>query len=111
VNARHVAGLTFAIGVATTGAGGSIVAVLYPFLPGSHYQWISRLLGIIVLGGMGSLPGAAIGALALGVAETTTSTYISPRWATMVPYVVIMVVLLARPQGIMGAKLREDVVK
>jgi branched-chain amino acid transport system permease protein len=111
VNARHVAGLTFAIGVATAGAGGSITAVLYPFLPGSHYQWISRLLGIIVLGGMGSLPGAAIGALMLGVAETSTATYISPRWATMVPYVVIMVVLLARPQGIMGAKLREDVVK
>jgi branched-chain amino acid transport system permease protein len=110
VKARHVAGLTFAIGVATTGAGGSIASVLYPFLPGSHYQWISRLLGIIVLGGMGSLPGAAIGALALGVAETMTVTYVSPRWGTMVPYAVIMIVLLARPQGIMGAKLREDVV-
>ena len=95
---------------ATTGAGGSIASVLYPFLPGSHYQWISRLLGIIVLGGMGSLPGALVGALVLGVAETMTVTYISPRWATMVPYAVIMVVLLARPQGIMGAKLREDVV-
>jgi branched-chain amino acid transport system permease protein len=110
VNSRKVAALTFAIGVATTGAGGSIASVLYPFLPGSHYQWISRLLGIIVLGGMGSLPGALIGALLLGVAETMTVTYISPRWATMVPYAVIMVVLLARPQGIMGAKLREDVV-
>ena len=110
VNARKVAALTFAIGVATTGAGGSIASVLYPFLPGSHYQWISRLLGIIVLGGMGSLPGALLGALVLGVAETMTVTYISPRWATMVPYAVIMVVLLARPQGIMGAKLREDVV-
>jgi branched-chain amino acid transport system permease protein len=110
VNARSVAALTFAIGVATTGAGGSIVAVLYPFLPGSHYQWISRLLGIIVLGGMGSLPGAVVGALTLGVAETMTSTYVSPRWATMVPYAVIMVVLLARPQGLLGAKLREDVV-
>jgi branched-chain amino acid transport system permease protein len=110
VNARKVAALTFAIGVATTGAGGSIASVLYPFLPGSHYQWISRLLGIIVLGGMGSLPGALVGALVLGVAETMTVTYISPRWATMVPYAVIMVVLLARPQGIMGAKLREDVV-
>jgi branched-chain amino acid transport system permease protein len=110
VNARQVAALTFAIGVATTGAGGSIAAVLYPFLPGSHYQWISRLLGIIVLGGMGSLPGAVVGALTLGVAETMTATYISPRWATMVPYAVIMVVLLARPQGIMGSKLREDVV-
>ena len=109
VNSARVAALTFAIGVATAGAGGSIVSVLYPFLPGSHYQWISRLLGIIVLGGMGSLPGAAIGALALGVAETMTATYISPRWATMVPYAVIMVVLLARPQGIMGQRLREDV--
>jgi branched-chain amino acid transport system permease protein len=110
VNARRVAALTFAIGVATAGAGGSMASVLYPFLPGSHYQWISRLLGIIVLGGMGSLPGAVIGALMLGVAETMTATYISPRWATMVPYVVIMVVLLVRPQGLMGVKLREDVV-
>ncbi len=109
VNARHVAGLTFAIGVATAGAGGSIAAVLYPFIPGSHYQWISRILGIIVLGGMGSLPGAVVGALALGVAEVATATYISPRWATMVPYVVIMVVLLLRPQGLMGSRLREDV--
>lgn len=110
VNPKKVAALTFAVGVATTGAGGSITAVLYPFLPGSHYQWISRLLGVIVLGGMGSLPGAVVGALALGVAETTTATYISPRWATMVPYVLIIVVLLARPRGIMGVKLREDAV-
>jgi len=108
VNPKKVAALTFAVGVATTGAGGSIVSVLYPFLPGSHYQWISRLLGVIVLGGMGSLPGAVVGALALGVAETTTATYISPRWATMVPYVLIVVVLLARPQGIAGVRLRED---
>jgi branched-chain amino acid transport system permease protein len=112
VNPRKVAALTFAIGVATTGAGGSIAAVLYPFLPGSHYAWISRVLGIIVLGGMGSLPGAVIGALLLGVAETMTVTYFpsGPRWATLVPWAVIMVVLLVRPQGIMGAKLREDVV-
>ena len=109
VNPSTVAALTFAIGVATTGAGGSIAAVLYPFLPASHYQWISRLLGIIVLGGMGSLPGAVVGALLLGVAETMTQTYISPQWATMVPWVVIMVVLLVRPQGLMGQKLREDV--
>jgi branched-chain amino acid transport system permease protein len=58
VNVAGVAAITFALGVAVCGAGGSIVSVLYPFLPGSHYVWISRLLGIIVLGGMGSLPGA-----------------------------------------------------
>jgi branched-chain amino acid transport system permease protein len=109
VNVAAVAALTFAVGVAVTGAGGSIVSVLYPFLPGSHYVWISRLLGIIVLGGMGSLQGAIIGALLIGVAETMTTTYIGPEWATAVPYVVIFVVLLVRPQGLLGAKLREDV--
>lgn len=109
VNPRNVAALTFAIGVATAGAGGSIAAVLYPFLPASHYQWISRLLGIIVLGGMGSLPGAVVGALMLGVAETMTQTYVSPQWATLVPWAVILIVLLLRPQGLMGQKLREDV--
>ena len=83
--------------------------MLYPFLPGSHYLWISRLLGIIVLGGMGSLPGAVVGALLIGVGESLTSTYISPQWATAVPYVVIFVVLLVRPQGLLGARLREDV--
>jgi branched-chain amino acid transport system permease protein len=109
VNVASVSALTFAVGVASAGAGGSIVSVLYPFLPGSHYQWIARLLGIIVLGGMGSLPGAFIGALALGVAETMTVTYLSPAWATAVPYVLVFVVLLLRPQGLLGSRLREDV--
>jgi branched-chain amino acid transport system permease protein len=109
VNVGAVAALTFAVGVAATGAGGSIVSVLYPFLPGSHYEWIARVLSIIVLGGLGSLQGAALGALILGVAEAMTQTYISPAWAGAVPYVVIFVVLLVRPQGLMGVRLREDV--
>jgi branched-chain amino acid transport system permease protein len=109
VNVGGVAALTFAVGVAAAGAGGSIVSVLYPFLPGSHYQWIARVLSIVVLGGLGSLPGAAVGALLLGVAEAATVAYISPSWATAVPYVVIFVVLLVRPQGLMGSRLREDV--
>ena len=109
VKIGSVAALTFGIGVASAGAGGSIVSVLYPFLPGSHYQWIARLLGIIVLGGMGSLPGALVGALCLGVAEAMTVTYISPAWATAVPYVFVFAILLLRPQGLLGARLREDV--
>jgi branched-chain amino acid transport system permease protein len=104
-----VAALTFAIGVATTGTAGSIISTLYPFLPGSHVEWIAVLLAIIVLGGMGSIPGAVIGALVIGLAETLTSVYISVAWTTAVPFVVIFVVLLFRPQGIMGVKLREDV--
>jgi branched-chain amino acid transport system permease protein len=109
VDIAAVSAVTFAVGVASVGAGGSLVSVLYPFLPGSHYQWIARLLGIIVLGGMGSFSGAIIGALLLGLAETFTQTYVSPEWATAVPYAIIFLVLLFRPHGIMGTRLREDV--
>jgi len=101
--------LAFALGSSTAGVGGSILSVLYPFFPASHYDWISRLLGIIVLGGMGSLPGALVGALVLGLAETLTATYGSLRWATLVFYLVILAVLLFRPQGLYGTRLREDV--
>jgi branched-chain amino acid transport system permease protein len=68
VGAAGTAALAFALGTATTGVGGSILSVLYPFFPASHYDWISWLLGIVVLGGMGSLPGAMVGALVLGLA-------------------------------------------
>jgi branched-chain amino acid transport system permease protein len=109
ISAAGTSALTFAIGTATTGVGGSILSVLYPFFPASHYDWISRLLGIIVLGGMGSLPGALVGALLLGVAETMTATYGSLQWATVVFYVAILIVLLFRPEGLFGTRLREDV--
>ncbi len=110
IDVSAVAAFAFALGVATTGAGGSLISVLYPFFPASHYQWISRLLGVIVLGGMGSLPGAVFAALLMGVGETMTTAYISPQWQTAVPYVVIFVVLLLRPQGLLGRRTRGDVV-
>jgi branched-chain amino acid transport system permease protein len=110
IKVSSVAALVFAIGIAAAGAGGAITGVLYPFVPGSHYQWIARLLAIVVLGGMGSLNGAMLGALIFGIAETMTSAYVSPSWATAVPYAIVFAVLLIRPQGLMGTRLREDAV-
>jgi branched-chain amino acid transport system permease protein len=110
VSATGTAALAFAIGAATAGVGGSVLSVLYTFFPASHYDWISRLLGIIVLGGMGRPIGALVGALILGLAETLMATYGSLEWSTLVFYVVIMGVLLFRPQGLFGSKLREDAV-
>ena len=95
-------------GIGAAGAGGAIIGVLYPFVPGSHYLWIARLLAIVVLGGMGSLNGAVLGAVLFGLAETLTAAYISPSWATAVPYLVVFAVLLIRPQGLLGSHLRQD---
>ncbi|MGH8828073.1 MAG: branched-chain amino acid ABC transporter permease, partial [Jiangellaceae bacterium] len=110
IKVAAVAALVFALGIAAAGAGGAIVGVLYPFVPGAHYQWIARLLAIVVLGGMGSLNGAILGAVIFGVAETLTAAYISPSWATAVPYAIVFAVLLIRPQGLLGSRLREDAV-
>jgi branched-chain amino acid transport system permease protein len=110
IKVASVAALVFALGIAAAGAGGAIVGVLYPFVAGSHYQWIARLLAIVVLGGMGSLNGAVLGAMMFGVAETLTSAYVSPSWATAVPYAIVFAVLLIRPQGLLGSRLREDAV-
>jgi branched-chain amino acid transport system permease protein len=110
VSVATVAALTFAIGVATLGAGGAMLSTIYPFLPGTHYQWIARLLAIVVLGGLGSLPGAIFGALVIGVGEMAATNYLGAAWPVAVPFLVIIVVLITRPQGILGTRLREDAV-
>jgi len=108
IRVTSVAALVFGLGLAAAGAGGSITGVLYPFVPGSHYLWISRLLAIVVLGGLGSLEGAVVSALVFGLAETVTAVYISSAWATAVPYLIVFAVLLIRPQGLLGTRLRND---
>lgn len=110
VRVSSVAALVFGLGIAAAGAGGAITGVLYPFVPASHYAWIARLLAIVVLGGLGSINGAVLGAVVFGLAEALTSTYVSPAWATAVPYAVVFAVLLVRPQGLLGTRLREDAV-
>jgi branched-chain amino acid transport system permease protein len=110
IRVASVAALVFALGIAAAGAGGAIVGVMYPFVPGSHYQWIARLLAIVVLGGMGSLNGAILGAVMFGVVETLAAGYVSPAWATAVPFLIVFVVLLVRPQGLLGSRLRQDAI-
>ena len=110
IKVTSVAALVFGLGLAAAGAGGGITGVLYPFVPGSHYLWIARLLAIVVLGGLGSLEGAVLSALVFGIAETFTTVYVSPAWATAVPYAIVFVVLLFRPQGLLGTRLRDDAV-
>jgi branched-chain amino acid transport system permease protein len=50
-----------------------------------------------------------VGAIILGLAETLTATYVSLQWSTLIFYAVIMIVLLFRPQGLFGSRLRQDV--
>ena len=108
ISAKKAAGYAFALGAAVAGVGGVLLAIMYPIFPATHYEWIARLLGVVVLGGFGSIPGAAIAALLLGTMEAFATTFI-PQWAPIFFYGTILLILVFRPQGIMGIKTREDV--
>src|SRR5256886_2118052 len=84
VNTDTVAGLGFGLGIATAAAAGAVYGIVYPFNPGSHYDLISRLLSIVVLGGLGSLTGAVVAAMLLGVTESIVAVTIAPIWAPFV---------------------------
>jgi len=86
-----------------------VFGITNAFNPGSHYDLISRLLTIIVLGGLGSLRGAIIAALIMLVSEDITSVVISPVWASFVFFVILIGVLLVRPQGLYGVRVRERI--
>ena len=86
---------------------GVVFGITTSFQPNSHYDLISRLLAIVVLGGLGSLRGAIVAALVMLVGADLTSVLVSPTWADFFFFAVLVVVLLVRPQGIFGARLRE----
>ena len=109
VDVDRVSAIAFGIGVATAAAGGVVFGITNAFNPGSHYDLISRLLTIIVLGGLGSLRGAIIAALVMLVTEDITAVVISPVWATFVFFVILVVVLIVRPQGLFGVRVRERI--
>ena len=105
----RVGGWIFAIATASTAFGGAALSFLYQFTPDSQDVWIGLTLSVVILGGLGSIPGAFAAGLLLGIAEATTSTYVSVRWAAAVPTALILVVLLVRPQGLLTRATRQDV--
>ncbi|MFD7446076.1 branched-chain amino acid ABC transporter permease [Streptomyces sp. NPDC059909] len=106
VNPERVSALGFGLGTATAGAAGAVFGLVYPFNSASHYDLIARLLAIVVLGGLGSLGGAVAAGVLMGVAEAVVAATWSPSWAGFTFFAVLLLVLLLRPRGLFGARLR-----
>jgi branched-chain amino acid transport system permease protein len=106
VDTARVSALGFGLSAATASAAGAVYGIVFAFNPGSHYDLISRLLSIIVLGGLGSLGGAVIAALFMGVAEAAFQVEISATWAPLTFFVLLIAILLVRPQGLLGVTAR-----
>ncbi len=102
INVERVSAITFGIGIALAAAGGMAFGATNAFNAGSSYDLISRLLAIIIFGGMGSLSGALIASLSMLVIEDVTSVLWSPVWASTVFFILLVIILLIRPQGLLG---------
>jgi len=94
--------IAFGISIATAAMAGAFLIVIQPVEPSIGREYIGRVFAICVLGGLGSLPGALIAAMLLGVAESFTATFYGPSWAPAVSFGILLLTLAFRPAGILG---------
>jgi branched-chain amino acid transport system permease protein len=102
IDVGRVQAITFGIGMSLAAAGGMAYGATNAFNPSSSYDLISRLLVIIVLGGLASLQGALIASLVMVVIGDITALIWSPVWSSTVFFVLLVALLLFRPQGLFG---------
>ncbi|MGJ6963002.1 branched-chain amino acid ABC transporter permease [Streptosporangium sp. G11] len=107
IRTDRVTGYGFGLGLATAAVGGAVLALITPFFPAAHWAWIGKLMAIIVVGGLGSVQGAAAAALMLGVIESLVLVTVDATWATMMFYVFLFLTLVVRPQGFFGGRLAQ----
>lgn len=105
INVNRTIATTFVIGSVLAGAGGVLYATYYPQIdPVMGYIPGLKAFVAAVLGGIGSIPGAMVGGIILGVAETMVKAYISSSYADAVSYCILIVILLVKPAGLLGKK-------
>jgi branched-chain amino acid transport system permease protein len=101
VNVNLVFATTFAIGAGLAGLGGVIGAVELSMVPGEDVRLLLASLVVVIVGGMGSVVGAALGATILGVAETYGLAY-APTYSVVFTFVILVLVMAFRPRGLLG---------
>jgi branched-chain amino acid transport system permease protein len=101
VNVNLVFAITFMLGAGLAGFGGVIGAVELSMVPGEDTRFLLASLVVVIVGGMGSIVGAAIGAVILGLVEAFGLTY-APTYSVVFTFVILILVLAFRPRGIMG---------
>ncbi|MCR4735510.1 MAG: branched-chain amino acid ABC transporter permease [Treponema sp.] len=105
ISVNKTIAITFVIGSVLAGAGGVLYATAYPQIePTMGYMPGLKAFVAAVLGGIGSIPGAMVGGVILGIAETLTKGFISSQYADAISFSILVVILLVKPTGIFGKK-------
>lgn len=110
INVNKTIAITFAIGSALAAIAGALLCSTYPSLtPYTGSMPGIKAFTAAVFGGIGSIPGALLGGLILGVVENLSKAYISSQLSDAIVFSILIVILLVRPTGIMGRKINEKV--
>ena len=104
IRVERVSAITFGMGIACAGIAGALLLPIFWTNPTVGAPYTLKSFVIVVLGGMGSVQGAALGGLLLGVAEQFTAYTWADRYTEVVNFVIFLLVLLFRPQGLFGGK-------
>ena len=105
VSVNRTIAITFVIGSVLAGAGGVLYASAYPQIdPTMGYIPGLKAFVAAVLGGIGSVPGAMIGGVMLGIIETMAKAYLSSQYADAISYSILIIILLVKPAGLLGKK-------
>lgn len=110
INVNRIVSITFIIGSALAAAAGILFASSYPQI--EPYMGIMpglKAFVAAVLGGIGSIPGAMLGGLILGLAETLTKGFISSQLSDAVVFLILIIILMVRPSGLLGQTIKEKV--
>ena len=102
VNTFRVREVAFALSIATAGVAGAFLIVIQPVQPAIGREFIGLVFAVCVLGGMGSIRGALVGAFVLRLAESFTSTFAGPSWAPAVSFGILLAALAFKPSGLFG---------
>ncbi|MFC2047656.1 branched-chain amino acid ABC transporter permease [Chloroflexota bacterium] len=103
INPNRINAFVFSLGIGLAAAAGALIAPLYSIQPSMGTMPLAKAFMVIVLGGMGSVPGAILGALAIGLADSLLGVAVGPEPAYIIAWLVIIVVLVIRPRGLLGA--------
>jgi branched-chain amino acid transport system permease protein len=104
VRVKDIYAITFGLGALMAGVSGPLLALIFPISPLSGPVYLGKAFVVCVLGGLGSVPGALVGGLALGLAESFGSLWFGPEHATTLAFVLLILILLVRPEGLLGRK-------
>jgi branched-chain amino acid transport system permease protein len=105
LNIKQLYAVTFGIGLACVGAAGTLMATIADASPSLAQAYTLLAFTIVIVGGLGSMVGAVIGGILIGVSEALAGFYVQPSMKSMFSFALLIIVLVLRPQGLMGRRL------